>query len=185
MTTHRSEPTDAGRAMADVRELLDLCTKGATVHDRQDLVERLAGARRALETAVPAGGAVRDAAAVVLRACDSLEVDLRALRAHLRDPGRAPRLQAELADARARREAFESRVQTWPAVLGEGFAALSSDLEFEVRRVIGRPDLGVSEYVIRYDGKPVSVIGIIKFEGGKVAHWQVTLKIGFTLEENT
>jgi hypothetical protein len=134
MTTHRSEPTDAGRAMADVRELLDLCTKGATVHDRQDLVERLAGARRALETAVPAGGAVRDAAAVVLRACDSLEVDLRALRAHLRDPGRAPRLQAELADARARREAFESRVQTWPAVLGEGFAALSSDLEFEVRR---------------------------------------------------
>jgi hypothetical protein len=133
MTSHRSEPLSAGRATAEVRELLDLCSKGATVHDRPDLVERLAGARWALESPVPARGAVRDAAAVVLRACDSLEVDLRAQRAQLRDPGRAPRLQAELADARARREAFESRAQTWSAVLGEGFAALGSDLEFEVR----------------------------------------------------
>ncbi|MGY1640509.1 hypothetical protein ACI782_05170 [Geodermatophilus sp. SYSU D00703] len=131
MTTDRSAPV--GRAMADVRELLDLCSKGATVHDRQDLVERLTAARWALERAVPAAGAVRDAAAVVLSACDSLQVDLRALRAHLLDPGLVPRLQAELAHARARREAFESQVQTWPAVLGEGFAALSSDLEFEVR----------------------------------------------------
>jgi hypothetical protein len=133
MTTHRSGPVDDGRAMADVRELLELCSKGAAAHDRQDLVDRLAGARRALETAVPAAGAVRDAAAVVLRACDSLQVDLRALRAHLRDPGLALRLQAELDHARARREAFESQVQAWQAVLGEGFAALSSDLEFEVR----------------------------------------------------
>ncbi|MGR6963363.1 hypothetical protein ACU610_02735 [Geodermatophilus sp. URMC 61] len=134
MTTHRSGPTDAGRVTAELRELLDLCTRGATANDRQDLVERLAGARRVLETPDPAGHSVRDAAAVVLRACDSLEVDLRALRAHLQDPARVPRLQAELADARARRETFESRVQTWPAVLGEGFAALGSDLEFEVRR---------------------------------------------------
>jgi hypothetical protein len=134
MSTHRSGPTDAGRAMADLRELLELCTRGATVRDRPDLVERLAGARRVLETPGPAGNCVPDAAAVVLRACDSLEVDLRALRAHLQDPARVPRLQAELADARARKETFESRVQTWPAVLGEGFAALGSDLDFEVRR---------------------------------------------------
>ena len=46
--------------------------------------------------------------------------------------------------------------------------AYPASVEFAVRRVIGRPDLGVSEYVIRYDSKPVSVIGIIKFEGGKV-----------------
>ena len=134
MTTQRPGPPDAGRARADLRELLDRCSAAATAHDRPDLVERLAGARRVLDTPGVAGDSVRDAAAVVLRACDSLEVDLRALRAHLQDPARVPRLQAELADARARRETFESRVQTWPAVLGEGFAALGSDLEFEVRR---------------------------------------------------
>ncbi|MGY1624013.1 hypothetical protein ACI789_17590 [Geodermatophilus sp. SYSU D00965] len=133
MTAHRSEPIDARRATAEVRELLDRCSEGAAVHDRQDLVERLAGARWALESPVPTGGAVVDAAAAVLRSCDSLEVDLRARRAHLTDPGRARRLQAELADARTRREAFESRAQAWSAVLGEGFAALGSDLEFEVR----------------------------------------------------
>src|SRR3954466_13248475 len=105
MTTHRPERTDAGRTIADVQELLDLCTKGATVHDRQDLVERLSGARWALESPVPAGGAGRDAGRVALRAWASREVALGARRAHRGAPSRAPRLQAELADARTRREA--------------------------------------------------------------------------------
>lgn len=47
--------------------------------------------------------------------------------------------------------------------------AYPAEVEFEVRRVIGRRDLGVSEYVIRYDGRPVNVIGIVEFMDGKVA----------------
>lgn len=41
-------------------------------------------------------------------------------------------------------------------------------MEFEIRRVIGRRDLGVSEYVIRYDGKPVNAVSITEFEGTKI-----------------
>lgn len=41
-------------------------------------------------------------------------------------------------------------------------------VQFELRRVIVRPDLCVSEYIIRYDGKPVYVIAIVEFEGTKV-----------------
>ena len=41
-------------------------------------------------------------------------------------------------------------------------------VEFEVRRVTARRDLGVGEYVIRYDGTPVHVVAIVEFGGGKV-----------------
>jgi hypothetical protein len=41
-------------------------------------------------------------------------------------------------------------------------------VEFEVRRVIARRDLGVGEYVIRYDGRPVYVVAIVEFENRKV-----------------
>ena len=40
---------------------------------------------------------------------------------------------------------------------------------FKVRRVIGRGDLWVSEYVILYDGQPSYTVSIMEFEGGKVA----------------
>lgn len=46
--------------------------------------------------------------------------------------------------------------------------AYPANVEFEVRRVIGRRDLGVSEYTIRYDGKPVNVVSIAEFVDGKV-----------------
>ena len=136
MTSTRSDRTGNGMPDVDVAELLDLCTKGATVHGRQDLVQRLIVARRFLGTAEPGRfsfGAVRDAAAVALHACDALEQDLRARRAELLDPALPARVRAEYSDARARYEAFETPAQVWPAVLGEGFAALSSDLEFEAR----------------------------------------------------
>ena len=42
-------------------------------------------------------------------------------------------------------------------------------VEFEARRVVARRDLGVGEYVIRYDGRPVHVLAILEFAGGKVA----------------
>ena len=46
--------------------------------------------------------------------------------------------------------------------------AYPADVEFEMRRVIPRQDLAVSEYVIRYDGRPVHVVAIVEFGGGKV-----------------
>lgn len=46
--------------------------------------------------------------------------------------------------------------------------AYPADVEFEVRRNIARRDLGVSELVIRYDGRPVNAIGIFEFEEGNV-----------------
>jgi hypothetical protein len=41
-------------------------------------------------------------------------------------------------------------------------------VEFEVRRVTARRDLGVGEYVIRYEGRPVYAAAIVEFGGGKV-----------------
>jgi hypothetical protein len=46
--------------------------------------------------------------------------------------------------------------------------AYPAGVGLEVRRVIVRPDLCVSEYVIRYDGRPVNVVAIVEFEGTKV-----------------
>ena len=37
-----------------------------------------------------------------------------------------------------------------------------------LRRTIGRGDIWVNEYVIRYDGKPSHVVGIMEFAGSKV-----------------
>lgn len=46
--------------------------------------------------------------------------------------------------------------------------AYPAGVEFEVRRLIPRQDLGVSEYVIRYDGRPVHVVAIAEFADGEV-----------------
>ena len=40
--------------------------------------------------------------------------------------------------------------------------------EFELHRMTGSGDLWVNEYTIRYDGKPVMVVGIMQFRDGKV-----------------
>ena len=46
--------------------------------------------------------------------------------------------------------------------------AYPAGVKFEVRRIVARPGLGVSEYVIRYDGTPVHVIAIVEFGDAKV-----------------
>ena len=46
--------------------------------------------------------------------------------------------------------------------------AYPAGVEFEVRRLIARPNLGVSEYTIRYDGRPVHVLAIVEFGDVKV-----------------
>jgi SnoaL-like domain len=45
--------------------------------------------------------------------------------------------------------------------------------EFEVHRTIGRQDLWVNEYTIRYDGRPISVVGIMEFRDGKVVRERI------------
>src|SRR5690349_8230 len=42
-------------------------------------------------------------------------------------------------------------------------------LDFTVDRIVGSGELWVTEYVIRYDGKPVNTVSIVEFDGGKVA----------------
>jgi len=39
---------------------------------------------------------------------------------------------------------------------------------FEVRRITGCDDLWVNEYTIRYDDRPMMVVGIMEFRDGKV-----------------
>jgi SnoaL-like domain len=46
---------------------------------------------------------------------------------------------------------------------------------FTIRRVIGRGDLWVTEYVISYDGKPSRTVSIMEFRDGKVFREIITL----------
>jgi len=41
---------------------------------------------------------------------------------------------------------------------------------FEVRRMIGREDLWVTEYTIVYQGKPAFTVSLMEFRDGKVVH---------------
>ena len=44
----------------------------------------------------------------------------------------------------------------------------------DIQRTIGRQDLWVNEYVIRYaDGKPLNVVGIMEFGDGKVVRERI------------
>jgi ketosteroid isomerase-like protein len=42
-------------------------------------------------------------------------------------------------------------------------------LDFTVQRIVGSGDVWVTEYVIRYDGKPVNTVSIMVFDGDRVA----------------
>ena len=46
--------------------------------------------------------------------------------------------------------------------------AYPASLDFEMRRAVGCDDTWVNEYVIRYDGKPSHVVGIMEFRDAKV-----------------
>lgn len=41
---------------------------------------------------------------------------------------------------------------------------------FNVRRIIGRGDLWVTEFILTYDGQPSYTVSIMEFSEGKVAH---------------
>jgi SnoaL-like domain len=40
---------------------------------------------------------------------------------------------------------------------------------FDIRRIIGRGDLWVTEYILTYDSKPSFTVSIMEFQDGKVA----------------
>jgi len=41
---------------------------------------------------------------------------------------------------------------------------------FNVRRMVGRDDLWITEYVITYQGRPAYTVSIMEFHDGKVVH---------------
>jgi hypothetical protein len=45
--------------------------------------------------------------------------------------------------------------------------------EFEVQRISGSGDLWVTEYTIRYDGRPVMAVGLGEFRGEKVVRERI------------
>jgi hypothetical protein len=46
-------------------------------------------------------------------------------------------------------------------------------LDFQLHRTIGCHDLWVNEYTIRYDDRPVHVVGIMEFHDGKVVRERI------------
>jgi hypothetical protein len=151
-----SQSRDGGHAvrrrtdLVAVGELVEHALRGAEANDRPDLTARLRAARATLAGLDPeapgvsgagpvpypeerAGEVVRGAVEVTARALSSLEVDLRARRAMLADPARAARLRAELADAQDRYARCAAATRDWPDRLGDGFAALGSELDFHLR----------------------------------------------------
>jgi hypothetical protein len=44
-----------------------------------------------------------------------------------------------------------------------------SNKRFSIRRIIGRGDLWVTEFILTYDGKPSYTVSIMEFTGDKVA----------------
>lgn len=52
-------------------------------------------------------------------------------------------------------------------------SAYPARLDFQMHRTIGRDDLWVNEYTIRYDEKPVTVVGIMEFRDGKVVRERI------------
>jgi ketosteroid isomerase-like protein len=48
-------------------------------------------------------------------------------------------------------------------------ASQPSNKQFTVRRIIGRGELWVTEFILTYDGKPSYTVSIMEFRGDKVA----------------
>lgn len=51
----------------------------------------------------------------------------------------------------------------------QGFrASYPAQLDFSIRRIVGQGGLWITEYVIRYDGNPVSTVSIMEFGDDEV-----------------
>jgi hypothetical protein len=92
-----------------------------------------------------------------------------AIEAHFAAAGRDEATASELYAEEAVLEFPQGgeRIRGKPNIVGFR-SSYPASLDFEMRRTIGREDLWVNEYVIRYDGAPSHVVGIMEFRGDKV-----------------
>jgi len=118
---------------ADLPELVHLVLQGAEANERPDLVRRMRAVADAVAGSPPAGAEAAAVSATIVRALQSLEIDLRTRRAALRDPGRGARLAAESRHAETRLRRFQERAAKWPRMLGDALSAADSDLEYAVQ----------------------------------------------------
>jgi hypothetical protein len=129
-----TDTNDGDAAIHRIHRLLDLTLEGAHANDRPDLIRRLTRVRHEASTTATADPDIIHAAACeALRALDTLEADLRVRRALLSDPARTARLRAELADAQQRYDRFTTHAQRCQHLLGDGFAAISAEVDFQLR----------------------------------------------------
>ncbi|WP_433505696.1 hypothetical protein ACQP04_03890 [Pseudonocardia halophobica] len=129
-------PEPVRNPVDEALDLLGTTLAGAEANDREDLARRLRAARDDLAGATTAGrrvAAMRAASQELVRALDSLRSDLRYRRAALADPARGARLRAELKALRTRSSRLRAVSREWSQILGDGFAGLSSDVEFSLR----------------------------------------------------
>lgn len=133
------------------RELLDHALQGAELSRRPDLAHRLTLVGRTLDEATNTEerlAAVRLVAEEVVRALDSLRVDLRTRRAMLTDPARTALLRGELARLQSQADQFKLASREWTHHLASGLAKLSSDVEFDLRArlrdVVSESELAIS-----------------------------------------
>jgi len=127
--TVSTSPVEPG----DLRQLVHLVLQGAEANERPDLVRRMRAAADAMAGSPPADAEAAPIAATIVRALQSLEIDLRTRRAALSDPGRGARLTAESRHAETRLRRFQARAAKWPRLLGETLSAADSDLEYAVQ----------------------------------------------------
>ena len=127
--TVSTNPVEQG----DLRQLVHLVRQGAEANERPDLVRRMRTAAGLVADSEPAGAEAASIAATIVRALQSLEIDLRTRRAALCDPGRGARLAAESRHAETRLRRFQERAAKWPRMLGDALSATDSDLEYAVQ----------------------------------------------------
>jgi len=136
----------------DLRQLAQLVRLGAEANERPDLVRRMRTAADLAAGSQPSGAEAASIAATIVRALQSLEIDLRTRRAALSDPGRGARLAAESRHAETRLRRFQERAAKWPRTLGDALSATDSDLEYAVQNRL-RSLLDEGTAVIESHGK--------------------------------
>jgi hypothetical protein len=52
-------------------------------------------------------------------------------------------------------------------------SAYPTRMDFQLLRTVGHQDLWVNEYIIRYDDRPVNVVGIMEFSNGEVVRERI------------
>jgi hypothetical protein len=117
----------------DLLTLAHLVLQGAEANERPDLVRRLRAAVETAAGAQPGAATAAALAATIVRALQSLQVDLRSRRAVLCDEGRGARLAAEARHAESRLRRFEEQAARWPRLVGDALSAMDSDLEYAVQ----------------------------------------------------